>query len=144
MSSIVRLTGSLSRAMRAMRAMTSALVSVAASASIRPRRYPESDWPSDLARSRRTEEISYDFDELAHAYAVTIHRSQGSEYPAVVIPLTISAWMMLQRNLLYTGITRAKKLVVLAGSRKALAAAIRTAGTGRRHTAIAHRLQMVI
>ncbi len=95
-------------------------------------------------RTDEDEEIPYDFDELdelAHAYAVTIHRSQGSEYPAVVIPLTTSAWMMLQRNLLYTGITRAKKLVVLAGSRRALAAAIRTAGTGRRHTALAHRLQ---
>jgi exodeoxyribonuclease V alpha subunit len=98
-------------------------------------------------RTDEDEEVSYDFDELdelAHAYAVTIHRSQGSEYPAVVIPLTTSAWMMLQRNLLYTGVTRAKKLVVLAGSRKALAAAVRTAGTGRRHTAFAHRLQMVI
>jgi exodeoxyribonuclease V alpha subunit len=95
-------------------------------------------------RTDEDEEISYDFDELdelAHAYAVTIHRSQGSEYPAVVIPLTTSAWMMLQRNLLYTGITRAKKLVVLAGSRRALAAAIRTEGTGRRHTALADRLR---
>jgi hypothetical protein len=53
----------------------------------------------------------------------------------VVIPLTTSAWMMLQRNLLYTAITRAKKLVVLVGSRRALAAAIRTVGAGRRHTA---------
>jgi exodeoxyribonuclease V alpha subunit len=89
------------------------------------------------------ETIRYDFDELdelAHAYAVTIHRSQGSEYPAVVIPLTTSSWMMLQRNLLYTGVTRAKKLVVLAGSRRALAAAIRTKGSGRRHTALAHRI----
>ncbi len=95
-------------------------------------------------RTDEDEEVSYDFDELdelAHAYAVTIHRSQGSEYPAVVIPLTTSAWMMLQRNLLYTGITRAKKLVVLAGSRRALAAAIRTAGAGRRHTALTYRLQ---
>jgi exodeoxyribonuclease V alpha subunit len=95
-------------------------------------------------RTDEDEEIGYDFDELdelAHAYAVTIHRSQGSEYPAVVIPLTTSAWMMLQRNLLYTGITRAKKLVILAGSRRALAAAVRTAGAGRRHTALAHRLQ---
>ena len=95
-------------------------------------------------RTDEDEEISYDFDELdelAHAYAVTIHRSQGSEYPAVVIPLTTSAWMMLQRNLLYTGITRAKKLVVLAGSRRALAAAVRTQGAGRRHTALAHRLR---
>ncbi|GAA2459451.1 ATP-dependent RecD-like DNA helicase [Actinomadura vinacea] len=87
--------------------------------------------------------IDYSFDELdelAHAYAITIHRSQGSEYPAVVIPLTTSSWMMLRRNLLYTGITRAKKLVVLVGSRRALAAAVRTAGAGRRHTALAHRL----
>jgi exodeoxyribonuclease V alpha subunit len=95
-------------------------------------------------RTDEDEEIAYDFDELdelAHAYAVTIHRSQGSEYPAVVIPLTTSAWMMLQRNLLYTGITRAKKLVVLAGSRRALAAAVRTPGAGRRNTALTHRLQ---
>jgi hypothetical protein len=67
-----------------------------------------------------------ELDELAHAYAVTIHRSQGSEYPAVVIPLTTSSWTMLQRNLRYTGVTRARKLIVLAGSRRALARAIRT------------------
>ena len=90
------------------------------------------------------EQVDYDFaelDELAHAYAVTIHRSQGSEYPAVVIPLTTSSWMMLQRNLLYTGVTRAKQLIVLAGSRRALAQAVRTPGAGRRHTALTHRLQ---
>ncbi len=90
------------------------------------------------------ESVDYGFDELdelAHAYAVTIHRSQGSEYPAVVIPLTTASWMMLQRNLLYTGVTRAKRLVVLAGSRRALAAAVRTGGAGRRHTALAHRLR---
>ncbi|MGW6412854.1 SF1B family DNA helicase RecD2 [Streptomyces vinaceus] len=89
------------------------------------------------------EEIGYDFDELdelAHAYAVTIHRSQGSEYPAVVIPVTTSAWTMLQRNLLYTAVTRAKKLVVLVGSRKALGQAVRTISAGRRHTALDHRL----
>jgi exodeoxyribonuclease V alpha subunit len=94
-------------------------------------------------RTDEDEHVDYGFDELdelAHAYAVTIHRSQGSEYPAVVIPLVTSSWMMLQRNLLYTGVTRAKKLVVLAGSRRALAAAIRTRGVGRRHTALAHRL----
>jgi exodeoxyribonuclease V alpha subunit len=94
-------------------------------------------------RTDEDESVDYDFaelDELAHAYAMTIHRSQGSEYPAVVIPLTTSSWMMLQRNLLYTAVTRAKKLVVLVGSRRALAAAVRTAGAGRRHTALAHRL----
>jgi exodeoxyribonuclease V alpha subunit len=94
-------------------------------------------------RTDEDESVDYGFDELdelAHAYAVTIHRSQGSEYPAVVIPLTTSSWMMLQRNLLYTGVTRAKRLVVLVGSRRALATAVRTKGAGRRHTALAHRL----
>lgn len=94
-------------------------------------------------RTDEDEEVAYEFaelDELAHAYAVTIHRSQGSEYPAVVIPVTTGAWMMLQRNLLYTAVTRAKKLVVLVGSRKALAQAVRTVSAGRRYTAVAPRL----
>ncbi|MEU8484317.1 ATP-dependent RecD-like DNA helicase [Streptomyces sp. NPDC048641] len=89
------------------------------------------------------EEVVYEFDELdelAHAYAVTIHRSQGSEYPCVVIPVTTGAWMMLQRNLLYTAVTRAKKLVVLVGSRKALGQAVRTVSAGRRCTALRFRL----
>ncbi|WP_267243923.1 ATP-dependent RecD-like DNA helicase [Streptomyces sp. PR69] len=89
------------------------------------------------------EEVPYDFDELdelAHAYAVTIHRSQGSEYPAVVIPVTTGAWMMLQRNLLYTAVTRAKQLVVLVGSRKAIGQAVRTVSAGRRFTALDSRL----
>jgi exodeoxyribonuclease V alpha subunit len=92
------------------------------------------------------ERIDYDFaelDELAHAYAITIHRSQGSEYPAVVIPLTTSSWRMLQRNLHYTGVTRAKQLIVLVRSRRALAQAVRTPGAGRRHTVLTHRLQPV-
>jgi exodeoxyribonuclease V alpha subunit len=95
-------------------------------------------------RTDEDESVDYGFDELdelAHAYAVTIHRSQGSEYPAVVIPLTTGSWLMLQRNLLYTGVTRAKKLVVLAGSRRALAVAVRTKGAGRRHTALDFRLR---
>jgi exodeoxyribonuclease V alpha subunit len=91
------------------------------------------------------ESVDYDFaelDELSHAYAVTIHRSQGSEYPAVVIPVTTASWLMLQRNLLYTGVTRAKKLIVLVGSRRALARAVRTPGAGRRHTGLTHRLML--
>jgi exodeoxyribonuclease V alpha subunit len=94
-------------------------------------------------RTDEDEDVEYDFDELdelQHAYAITVHRSQGSEYPAVVIPVTMGSYTMLQRNLLYTAITRAKRLVVLVGSRKALAIAVRTAGTGRRHTALTHRL----
>jgi exodeoxyribonuclease V alpha subunit len=93
------------------------------------------------------EEVDYDFaelDELTHAYALTIHRSQGSEYPCVVVPVTTSAWMMLQRNLLYTAVTRAKKLVVLVGSRRAIGQAVRTVSAGRRHTALDLRLARVI
>jgi len=92
------------------------------------------------------EEIVYGFDELdelTHAYAVSIHRSQGSEYPCVVVPLTTSSWLMLQRNLLYTAVTRAKRLVVLVGSKRALAKAVRTEGAGRRYTALAVRLRRV-
>ncbi|MGP8301682.1 SF1B family DNA helicase RecD2 [Streptomyces inhibens] len=103
----------------------------------------DSDEQRLTVRTDEDEEVPYDFDELdelAHAYAVTIHRSQGSEYPAVVIPVTTSAWMMLQRNLLYTAVTRAKRLVVLVGSRKALGQAVRTVSAGRRCTALAHRL----
>jgi exodeoxyribonuclease V alpha subunit len=95
-------------------------------------------------RTEDDEDIDYDFtelDELTHAYAVTVHRAQGSEYPCVVIPLTTSAWMMLQRNLLYTAVTRAKKLVVLVGSSKAIGQAVRVTGAGRRYTALDHRLQ---
>ncbi|KJK49692.1 helicase [Lentzea aerocolonigenes] len=95
-------------------------------------------------RTDEDEEVDYEFselDELSHAYAMTIHRSQGSEYPCVVIPITTSAWMMLQRNLLYTAVTRAKKLVVLVGSKKAIGQAVRTVGAGRRHTALAYRLR---
>ncbi|MFD9814752.1 ATP-dependent RecD-like DNA helicase [Streptomyces sp. NPDC059080] len=100
-----------------------------------------------LVRTDEDEEVPYDFDELdelAHAYAVTIHRSQGSEYPAVVIPVTTGAWMMLQRNLLYTAITRAKRLVVLVGSRRALGQAVRTVSAGRRCTALDRRLAGVV
>jgi len=91
-----------------------------------------------------TDEVSYDFlelDEVTHAYAVSIHRSQGSEYPCVVVPVTTSAWLMLQRNLLYTAVTRAKRLVVLVGSTRAIARAVRTEGAGRRYAALAERLR---
>jgi exodeoxyribonuclease V alpha subunit len=80
-------------------------------------------------------EVTYGFgelDELVLAYATTIHKSQGSEYPAVVIPLTIQHYPMLQRNLVYTGVTRGKRLVVLVGQRKALAIAVKGAQARRR------------
>jgi exodeoxyribonuclease V alpha subunit len=87
---------------------------------------------SELAVNFDGREVSYGFgelDELVLAYATTIHKSQGSEYPAVVIPLSTQHYTMLMRNLLYTGITRARRLVVLVGQRKALAIAVRNQGT---------------
>ncbi len=90
--------------------------------------------------------VVYDFndlDELALAYALTIHKSQGSEYPAVVIPLHTQHYMMLQRNLLYTAITRGKQLVVVVGSRKALSMAVQRQDTARRYSALCRRLQVV-
>jgi exodeoxyribonuclease V alpha subunit len=88
--------------------------------------------------------VVYDFgelDELALAYALSVHKSQGSEYPAVVIPLHTQHYLMLQRNLLYTGITRGKKLVVLVGNRKALSLAVQRQDTARRYSALGRRLQ---
>ena len=87
--------------------------------------------------------VGYDFlelDELTHAWAVSVHKSQGSEYPAVVIPLLTTHYMMLQRNLLYTAVTRAKRLVVLVGQPKALAIAVRNAKVGERFTGLTERL----
>ncbi|MGI6008230.1 MAG: ATP-dependent RecD-like DNA helicase [Ruminococcus sp.] len=88
-------------------------------------------------------EVVYDvseLDELTLAYAVTIHKSQGSEYPVVVMPFTMSHFVMLQRNLLYTGVTRAKKILVMIGERKAVSYAIRNEKTTSRNTKLAQRL----
>lgn len=89
-------------------------------------------------------EVSYDFgelDEVNLAFTMTIHKAQGSEYPAVIILLHTQHYMMLQRNLLYTGITRGKRLVVIVGSRKALQMAVQRQDTARRCTALTRRLQ---
>ena len=89
---------------------------------------------AELTVSFEGREVVYGFgelDELVLAYATTIHKSQGSEYPAVVIPLTTQHYTMLARNLLYTGVTRGKRLVVLIGQRRALAIAVKN-GNGRR------------
>jgi len=72
---------------------------------------------------------------------LSIHKSQGSEFPCVVIPLHTQHYLMLQRNLLYTAITRGKKLVVLVGTKKALGIALRRADIGQRHTTLRKRLQ---
>ena len=81
-----------------------------------------------------------ELDQLGHAYALSVHKSQGSEYPAVVVPLVTQHYMMLQRNLLYTAITRGKKLVVLVGSKKALGLAVRNDDTRMRWTWLARRI----
>lgn len=88
-------------------------------------------------------DVAYDIselDELTLAYAVTIHKSQGSEYPIVVMPFTMSHFVMLQRNLLYTGVTRAKKILVLIGEKKAVYYAIGNEKTTRRNTKLAEYL----
>ena len=90
--------------------------------------------------------VTYDFedlDELTLAYVLSIHKSQGSEFPCVVIPLHTQHYLMLRRNLLYTAITRGKQLVVLVGSRKALALAVRRVDTGHRYTALRRRLEQL-
>lgn len=89
---------------------------------------------------RRTEYDATELDELVHAYATTIHKAQGSEYPIVVMPVLMNHFVMLQRNLIYTGITRAKKILVMVGTRKALSYAIRNVTVTRRNTLLKERL----
>jgi len=91
--------------------------------------------------------VEYEFaelDELQLAYAITIHKSQGSEYPAVVIPLHTQHFVMLQRNLLYTGITRGRRLVAVVGSKKALWLAVNKAETSRRFSLLPERLKEIV
>lgn len=88
--------------------------------------------------------VSYDFsdlEELVPAYAISIHKSQGSEYPCVVLPLLTSHYIMLKRNLLYTAITRGRKLVVIVGQRKAVEIAVKVTETHNRYTQLAWRLR---
>jgi len=90
-------------------------------------------------------EVNYDFgelDELSLAYAITIHKSQGSEFPAVVIPLATQHYLLLQRNLVYTGVTRGKQLVMLIGQSKALSLAVKNNRTEQRYSGLLARLKM--
>jgi exodeoxyribonuclease V alpha subunit len=92
-------------------------------------------------------EVTYDFgelDEVTLAYAITVHKSQGSEYPCVLLPLHTAHYVMLQRNLLYTAITRAKRLLVIVGTPKALAMAVRNAGSQARYCRLAARLAEMV
>lgn len=89
-------------------------------------------------------DVIYDvteLDELVLAYATTIHKAQGSEYPVVVMPVLMTHYVMLQRNLVYTGVTRAKKLLVMVGTKKALGVAVRTVTVSKRNTMLAERIK---
>ncbi len=91
--------------------------------------------------------VAYEFnelDELVLAYAISVHKSQGSEYPAVIIPVLTQHYLLLQRNLIYTGITRGKKLVYMVGTKKALSIAIRNDRTHQRYSLLADRLRMTM
>jgi exodeoxyribonuclease V alpha subunit len=119
--------------------------------------YDKEVWNGDIGRVERVDsaaealvvrfedrEVTYDLDEideLTLAYAATVHKSQGSEYPAVVIPIHTQHYVMLQRNLLYTAVTRGKRLVVMVGSRKALGLAVRNAEILLRCSGLAARLR---
>ena len=88
-------------------------------------------------------DIAYDFgdlDEIVPAYAISVHKSQGSEYPVVIIPIVTQHYILLQRNLIYTAVTRGKKLVVIVGSRKAMAIGVNNNKTRQRYTRLRHRL----
>ena len=89
-------------------------------------------------------EVLYDFgelDEIAHAFAITIHKSQGSEFPVVIIPVAMQHFLLLQRNLIYTGLTRGKRFVVIVGQKKALSLAVRNGQSTQRFSALQTRLK---
>ncbi|MGA7878581.1 MAG: ATP-binding domain-containing protein, partial [Desulfoferrobacter sp.] len=88
-------------------------------------------------------EVVYDFtdlDELVLAYAVSVHKAQGSQYPVVIIPVLTQHYILLQRNLIYTAVTRGRKLVMLIGTKKALAIAVKNNKTQKRYTRLCDRL----
>lgn len=105
---------------------------------------PEEGLLEILFEGRHVEYDASELDELSLAYATTIHKAQGSEYPAVVIPITTQHYTLLERNLLYTGVTRGKSLVVVIGQAKALAMAIRTVRSSKRLTNLKTRLAELV
>ena len=83
-----------------------------------------------------------ELDELVLSYAITVHKSQGGDFSIVLLPFTMGHYPMLQRNLLYTGITRAKKAVVIIGEKEAIAVAVNNSDSGNRNTMLAERLRV--
>jgi exodeoxyribonuclease V alpha subunit len=118
--------------------------------------YDKEVFNGDIGRIRRIEQenqevlisfdgkdVPYDYtdlDEIVLAYAVSVHKSQGSEYPAVIMPVLTQHYVLLQRNLIYTGVTRGRKLVVMVGTKRALAIAINNNKTQKRYTHLRSRL----
>jgi exodeoxyribonuclease V alpha subunit len=99
---------------------------------------------SELVVDFEGRQVKYDLDEideLTLAYAISVHKSQGSEYPAVIMPVVTQHYMLLQRNLIYTGLTRARQLAIIIGSKKAMGIGIRNMGAERRFTHLRYRLQ---
>ncbi len=97
--------------------------------------FPDSDGERTIKYAQQ------ELDQLDLAFCISVHKSQGSEYPAVVMPITTSHYMMLRRNLLYTGITRAKSYVAIVGTKKALFIAIKNVNVAERRTRLAKRLK---
>jgi exodeoxyribonuclease V alpha subunit len=105
------------------------------------------DPEEDRVTIRFDADVDYDrseLDEVTLAYAITVHKSQGSEFPCVVMPVLTQHYIMLYRNLLYTGVTRAKRLVVLVGTKKAVALAVRNVRSEQRFSSLAERLADII
>jgi len=97
----------------------------------------------DVVISFDGRDVPYDYtdlDEIVLAYAVSVHKSQGSEYPAVVIPILTQHYILLQRNLIYTGVTRGRKLVIIVGTKKALTIGVKNDKTQKRYTYLRQRL----
>ena len=91
--------------------------------------------------------VEYDFtelDEIVLAYAITVHKAQGSEYPAIIMPIITQHYIMLQRNLLYTAVSRARKLVILIGTKKALAIALNNNKVAKRYTYLSERIRKAL
>ena len=89
-------------------------------------------------------EVTYDYadlNEITLAFATTIHKAQGSEYPVVILPVFMQHYMMLSRNLIYTGLTRARKLAIVVGSQKAIGLSVKQVKDQQRYTLVAHRLK---
>jgi exodeoxyribonuclease V alpha subunit len=108
------------------------------------RRFDNEEGEAEVEFDSRPVRYSFEeMDELALAYAISVHKSQGSEYPAVIMPVVTQHYMLLQRNLLYTALTRARKLAVLIGGKRALGIALKNVDSGRRFTRLEERLRAV-